>query len=1108
MQRVDGRLVLSPTDLTKHVACPHITTLDLLALDTPAAELGATAPDDALNLVFAKGLEHEADYLQALRERGLSVVEIDGFGTDREAAEAATVEAMRAGVDVVYQATLFDGQWVGHADFLLRTDRPSLLGDWSYDIADTKLARRLKVPALLQMATYAARLETLQGVAPERLVVVTGDKAEHPWRLVDVAPYARRRRDALVSAIQTGLPTESVPSGQCSQCRWQQRCEQQWVATDDLVQVAGLRGAHREALRANGIRTLAELAAATLDDVRAAVGSGSAGRLLQQAQLQVAERTTGMPRYELLPPEVGRGLQRLPEPSPGDVYLDFEGDPWADEGRGREYLAGLWDRSGTFTGLWAHSAAEEKELTEHLLDELVRRWKADPGMHVYHYAAYERTALQRLTGRHGTREAELDQLLRGERLVDLYAVVRQGLRISKPSYSIKKLEDFYWGHTRSSSKGADEAEVADAMTSVVEYERWLTDGDDAILERIRHYNEDDVRSTHDLHAWLEERRHELARLGHELNRPVPPGLEEPGEEERAETALAEDLLTAGHDLLAGCVGWHRREARPAWWDYFRYEGLDTRELVEDATAVGGLGPPTPARDVVSARGRVTSKVWRYEFEPQDCKLPVDKYVHDVDTHTAAGRLCAYDGVEGWLELAMKASKEPPTPRGLKPPGPVLDGVIRASIATTAHEVLAGRRGMAVRLLDRVVPSASALALRPGESPSDAVVRVGRGLRGEVLAVQGPPGTGKTYAAAQLVRALLDDGLKVGVTALSHAVIRNVLDQVGRPALQKVAEVPEESPATGAVRFTTDNAVARDALASGEVSLVGGTAWLWARDDLREAVDVLVIDEAGQFSLANAVAVAPAATSLVLLGDPQQLTQPSQATHPYGAGVSALEHLIGEHDTVPPDRGIFLATTWRMHPDVTAFVSELSYEGRLRAQAGRERQVLTGEGPLSGAGLRWAPVEHEGCSADSDEEAAVVADLAKDLLSRSWTDVEGVTRPMTEDDILVVAPFNAHVARLHAALPDGIRVGTVDRFQGREAPVVIYSMASSTAADAPRGVDFLYDLHRFNVAVSRAKAMSIVVASPALLHAPVHSPEQLRAVNALCRYVDEAVEVRL
>lgn len=1092
MQRVDGRLVLSPTDLTKHVACAHITTLDLQALEAGAAAVGASSPDDALNLVFAKGLAHEAEFLEVLRGRGLRITEIEGFGSDREAAEAATLEAMRAGVDVVYQATLFDGQWVGHADFLLRTERPSDLGAWSYDIADTKLARRLKVPALLQMATYAERLAVLQGVAPQRLVVVTGDKEEHPWRLVDVAPYARRRRAALVQAIETGAPTESAPTPQCSQCRWKDKCAQEWVDADDLVQVAGLRSDQREALRANGIATMAALAAAAPEEVANVLTSATAARLHQQAQLQVAERDGDHPAYALLAPEPGRGLQRLPEPSPGDVYLDFEGDPWADDGRGREYLAGLWDRAGTFTGFWAHSSGEEKLLTEDLVDELMRRWEADPGMHVYHYAAYERTALARLTGRHGTREAELDQLLRGERLVDLYAVVRQGLRISKPSYSIKKLEDFYWGHTRS----GDEAEVSDAMTSVIEYERWLVERDDAILESIRSYNEDDVRSTHDLHAWLEERRSELKGQGHALSRPMPPELKEIGDEERAETELAERLAEAGHELLAGCVGWHRREARPGWWEFFRYETLDTQELIEDGTAIGAPSEPQHRGDVAR------SKVWRYPFPPQDCTMPLDKYVNDVDSHATVGKVVSYDGVEGWIDLSMAARTEPPVPRGFGPPGPVLDKVLRESIAATGRSVLAGESGMAARLVAGAVPSADMLAPRAGESPAEVVVRVGCALDGKVLAVQGPPGTGKTYAAAHLIRALLDSGKRVGVTALSHSVIRHVLDGVKRPAVQKVKEEPREDPA-GFVTEVSSNEAVGDALARG-ANLVGGTAWLWAREDMRGSVDVLVIDEAGQFSLANAVAAAPAAGSLVLLGDPQQLTQPTQATHPYGAGISALEHLIGEHDTVPADRGVFLETTWRMHPSVTAFVSELSYEGRLDSAPGRELQAVSGAGLLSGSGLRWVPVEHAGCEAESDEEAAVVADLTKDLLGRSWTDADGVIRPVTEKDLLVVAPFNAHVARLRLALPDDVLVGTVDKIQGRGAAVVIYSMASSSAADAPRGVDFLFDLHRLNVAVSRAKAMSIIVASPALLDAEVHSPEQLRAVNALCRFADEAL----
>lgn len=1097
MQRVDGRLVLSPTDLTKHVACPHITTLDRGALGQGAAATGASAADDALNLIFAKGLTHESEYLARLRDRGLRIVEIQGFGTDRVTAEAATLDAMRDGADVIYQATLFDGEWVGHADFLVRTDRPSALGDWSYDIADTKLARRLKVPALLQMATYAVRLTELQGIAPRRLVVVTGDKVEHPWRLVDVAAYARRRREALVHAIETQAVTESTPNAQCPQCRWHQKCEQQWLDADDLVQVAGLRTDQRAALRANGISTMAALAAATSADLAGVLSVATGERLHQQAQLQVAERDGRGPAYALLPPEPGRGLQRLPEPSAGDVYLDFEGDPWANDGRGREYLAGLWDRQQHFTGFWAHHEAGEKQLTEDLVDELMRRWAADPNMHVYHYATYERTALARLTGRHGTREAEFDQLLRGERLVDLYAVVRQGIRISKPSYSIKKVEDFYWGQTRTGT--ADE--VADAMTSVVEYERWLVERDDDILEAIRAYNEEDVRSTHDLHAWLEQCRAELADLGHHLTRPVPALPPEVSDEDKAETELAQRLSQYGHDLLAGCVGWHRREARPGWWEYFRYESLDTDELVDDSTAIGRPGAPDHIGDILSKTGRVTSKVWRYPFEPQDCKMRVGMRVHDVDTHASVGSVVGYDGVEGWIDLSMRAKSEPVAPRGFKPPGPVLDGVLRESIADTGRSLLDGQEGTAAKLLARIVPTADVLAVAVGETPAQAVVRVGLSLDGQVLAVQGPPGTGKTYAAAHLIRALLDAGKRVGVTALSHSVIRHVLDEVKRPSVQKISGEPLADPA-GFVTELPSNDTVMDALANG-VNLVGGTSWLWAREDMRSSVDVLVIDEAGQFSLANAVATAPAARSLVLLGDPQQLTQPTQATHPFGAGISALEHLIGDHDTVPADRGIFLATTWRMHPAVTSFVSELAYDDRLTSAPGRELQSLSGEGPFSGSGLRWVPVPHEGCQAESDEEAAVVAGIVKDLLTRSWTTTDGANKPLTPADILVVAPFNAQVARLRLVLPDDVLVGTVDKIQGRGAAVAIYSMASSSAADAPRGVDFLFDLHRLNVAISRAKAMSIVVASPALLDSPVHTPEQLRAVNALCRYADAA-----
>jgi predicted RecB family nuclease len=1107
VQRIEGQLVLSPTDLTKHLACPHVTTLDLAALFGPAdhgpaldgpSHGGSKASDDALNLVFAKGMDHERAYLQRLREEGRVVTEIptryDLAG--RIEAEQQTLAAMRAGVDVIYQATFYDGQWGGQADFLLRTPRPSDLGDWSYDIADTKLARRLKVPALLQMATYAERLAALQGAHPEFLTVVTGDGIERPWRLADVASYARRARGRLRQAVQARPATEPVPVAHCSQCRWKTTCGDLWEGADDLSLVAGMRTDYRRTLIMAGISTVTDLGKANSADLPRGIGKSSRERLAQQARLQMAERTTGAPTYELLSPEAGKGLLGLPTPSPGDVYLDFEGDPFAHDGAGREYLAGLWDRQGNFTSWWAHSFEQEQTLTEQLVDDLIGRLKADPEMHVYHYAAYEQSALKRLTGRHGTRETELDTLLRGERFVDLYAVVRNGIRISKPSYSIKKLEDFYWGHTR---KAGSEAEVADAMTSVVEYERFLVEGDIAILDSIEAYNRDDVRSTHDLHTWLEERRDELEAVHGTRARPeVKDGVasEQACAAELAEEALAQRLREAGQSLLAGLVGWHRREERPKWWEFFRVGDLDDQMLVEDGSTIGGLSAPVQAGEVKA------SYLWRYDFEPQDCKLSVGSGAIDVDKpHTALGTVVELDPVAGYMVLKRSKKTPPARPRGFGPEGPINVQVLQASVASVGRQVLAGESPLGRALLECRVPQQ--LQVNAGESPSGLVVRVGRALSGQVLAVQGPPGSGKTTTGAALIRALLDDGLTVGVTALSHKVINNLLRAVDRPALQKSDGV--EGGGAGRIKVVGSNGEVSEALASASANLVGGTAWLWARGDMQGLVDVLVIDEAGQFSLANAVAVSSAARSMVLLGDPQQLTQPTQAVHPDGAGISALDHLLDGHDTIPADHGVFLDRTYRMHPAITSFVSQTSYDGRLASVEGLRAQRVRAGGALTGSGLRWFPVAHQGNTSASDEEVALVVTLVDDVCGGTWVDAAGVESLVTLEDVLVVAPYNRQVARLLAKLPVGARVGTVDKFQGQQAPVVIYSTASSSADEGPRGVDFLYDLHRLNVAVSRAKALTAIVASPDLLDAEVRTPGQLRAVNALCHFVEQATE---
>jgi hypothetical protein len=400
----------------------------------------------------------------------------------------------------------------------------------------------------------------------------------------------------------------------------------------------------------------------------------------------------------------------------------------------------------------------------------------------------------------------------------------------------------------------------------------------------------------------------------------------------------------------------------------------------------------------------------------------------------------------------------------------------------------------------------------GEPTLTAAVRIALDLDHSVFPVQGPPGAGKTYTGARMICALARDGKRIGVTANSHKVIRNLLDEVIVAAaneglqihcIQKVTDKEDDLPT---LQFTTKNEVALDAL-GGSCAVGGGTSFFWARPDARLCVDVLFIDEAAQMSLADVLAVSQAAKSIVLLGDPRQLEQPIQGSHPDGVGVSALDHVLGPHATVPPDRGLFLEETWRLHPLICAFNSELFYDGRLKSRPDLGRQEIKSSGRLKGAGLRYLPIEHTGNQSSSSEEANAIRDLVSEILriGTTWVDRLGAESAVALEDFLIIAPYNAQVFELQERLP-GARIGTVDKFQGQEAPIVIYSMTTSSHSDAPRGMEFLYSSNRLNVATSRAKCICIVVASPRLFEPECRTPRQMQLANAFCRYSELAISL--
>ena len=1179
MQLLDGQPVFAATDLVGFLACEHLVGLELAALAGLVAK--PVRADPEIDLIAKRGEEHERRYLAELEATGRQVTRIaedNGF-TDRRARLAAAAEATRGAIergdDVIYQATFFDGRWLGLADFLLRVERPSRLGAWSYEVVDTKLARHVKASALLQICSYVEQLTAIQGLEPERMHVALGGSARavEAFRVADYMAYYRTVKAGFEARVRAGggiaaatyppRATYPEPVEHCEVCRWSQVCSKRRRSDDDLSLVAGASTRMRRALKARGVPTrrgLAELELPLVEPL-AEVGAGVLQTGRDQARIQVRGQDEDRMIYELLPPsrrrdgtlEPNRGLTSLPNPRPGDLFFDIEGDPFALDD-GVDYLFGILepgsvgpDGEPAFHAFWAVddqgrvTHESEKLAFEQAMDLMVDRLARDPEIHIYHYAPYEPAAAERLMGRHATRELEVDRLLRGDVFVDLFRAVRQGLRASVESYSIKKLEPLY-GLRR-------EENLRDAGSSIVAFESWLAEADtDArgaaaarmpqtndTLRSIEAYNRDDCVSNWRLRDWLEGRRDELAlELGEPLPRPGPaePEAAAPLTDRLAHVAeIADELCRDVPDeevdrtpaqharwMLAQLLSWHRREEKAFWWRFFHLmNDLTDEDRIAEREPIGGLA-------LVESLGPVArSTVYRYRFPAQEHAIDVGTEVCDPVTGRSAGSVVALDAAAGTLDLRRGPKTDGPHPTSLVPSGHVTTAPLRDSLLRAGEWVAengidgVGDYQSARELLLRHAPElpGGQPLCRPDEDGLEAALRIVPAMDGSCLAVQGPPGSGKTYLGAAAIVELVRLGRTVGVTANSHTVIGHLLDEVAERAAERglAVRIGQKTDLSGqctsdAARALATNGALLDAIEADELDVAGGTAWVWSRPEFADRLDVLVVDEAGQFSLANAVAVAPAARNLILLGDPQQLDQPLQGTHPPGAEASALGHVLGKDSTMPADRGLFLERTRRLHPDLCRFTSEAFYESRLSSVPGLEVQDLANPaaatGALSGTGVRYISAEFEGNTSDSPEEAELVSRAVRDLVEggSTWTDRHGQSRRLTWDDVLIVAPYNAQVAEVGRRIRDA-RVGTVDKFQGQEAPVSIYSMTTSGPEEAPRGMEFLYSLNRLNVATSRARCLAVVVANPALVRVRARTPRQMQLANALCRFLELA-----
>jgi predicted RecB family nuclease len=1110
-KEVDGSFTYSPSDLIVFMESPFASWMDRYHAESPneAARDRKHATD---TLLQQRGTEHEVAYLNALKSKGLDVVEV----ARTAAAEPATLTAMQDGHEVIYQGYLRFGQFAGWSDFLLKVPGNSAFGEFSYEIWDTKLSTKPKPYFLIQLCCYAEMLEQIQGILPESVGIVLGSGRQRKFRTLDYYYFYLSLKDQFLRYQQNfDLDNRPMPGPSENFGDWEALAQEILLAHDHLSQVANIRCTQIKKLEAAGVTTMSALAAFTgrIPNMEKATLT----TLIHQGRLQVESKGLSVPKFEVLHhvPGERRGLALLAPSSELDVFFDMEGYPYAEGGL--EYLFGVsFYEGGTlqFKDWWAHDAAQEKRAFENFMDWAYQRWQQDNGMHIYHYAEYEITALKRLMSKYGTRETELDELLRQEVFINLYTVVRQGIRVGVPSYSIKKIERIF--------RPSRETDVATAMDSVTYYHDWLSapDGqsieESKLLRDIRDYNRDDCDSTAMLANWLREVQQENSLKWHPPE-PVQPNTTPNKQARDAAAALAQSLLARLpaepakrriHELLAHLLEFHWRESKPVFWAKYDRAEMTDEQLVEDSNCLGGLVRTKRAPEVFKQ-----SLIYEYSFDPaQETKLDGDSKCFLAQDTTVGVTIHELNMDSGLVSIKLgKKVDAPPERIGLIPnefvdPAPIAASIFR--VVRTYSESGKLARPL-LHLLSRSRPQITGCEIGPivdAQDVTTGAIEAALNLDRSTLCIQGPPGSGKTYTGARMILDLLRAGKRVGVASHSHKAIANLLKEVDVVADEngiaysgtKIQSKPEDFHLDETKVAPSKNM--NDAIAKG-VPLVGGTAWAFSDEAAVDYFDYLFVDEAGQVSLANLVGMSPSARNLVIMGDQMQLGQPLKGSHPGESGQSALEYLLQEHQTIPPDFGIFLGTTYRMHPHLCKFVSSAVYESRLHsAPQTSERLILlpnTSSFPKS-SGILFVPVLHEGNTQCSEEEAQVIQSLIKELTAGEVFD-KGVRLPLLPSDILVVAPYNMQVRLLKQNhLPE--YVGTVDKFQGQQAIVVILSMCASDGNDLARGLEFLFSKNRLNVAISRAKCLAVVVGHPRLAATSCTKVEQMELINLYCRLV--------
>ena len=1121
-----GKFFISPSDLNNFVACKY-TALNEIKYHNKEIKKNEDKAND--KLWKEMGIEHEKKHFKILKDKYKKSISIKS-DLDENDRFNETVRAIQKGYDLIYHAYLVDENFRGEADFLIKCDTPSELGDYSYEVYDTKITRNLKPRHVTQITAYSDMLGKIQKLMPQKMYLIDGSDELHSFKTIEYIELFNHGKKEFVKFLSNTVKEKLYPEkcSYCNLCNWKDECDQIWEKDNYVNLVAGSNKSQIEKLKKNKVRTVEQLAKTKLIATDLKINTESFEKIKSQAELQEEKRLTGEDKIIFLDPDYGKGFYKLPKPDDGDVFFDIEGFPRMD--RPFEYLHGLYYKDKgklKFKDLWAknYDKKSEKNIFIELINFFEKRFEEYPNAHIYHYAPYEKRAVRELATVYSSEFSKgdivNDNLLRKEKYVDLFAIAKQSIRTSERDMSLKSIEKFYDFKRK--------ADIVKADDSVSKYDNWITTKNEKYKQDIIDYNEEDCVSTYHLREFLVKNKPETIDwflkqepAKNEDQAPSKYRRKEPNKlsREEVEVDLNNRLEKKKNksnkkfvENLKNFIGFHWKSNKPEFWEVFDRAEKTHLELEDDTECIANCV-------LVNDKPKVTDdgSIYSYRFNDQNYKLKEGKAAFDVHQIKGIGTIYSIEEkfpdknvIKIFVSKRRKNVEMPSlltlgngTPPQVHQHDQALNKFLEDYIKNDGKNYKS-----IMDMLERSSPDVK--GVKEGSNLIDEdkdlisqSFEIIKNLNNSYLTIQGPPGTGKTYSSANIIIELMKSGKKVGVTSNSHEAIKTLLIALEQQAESQNFEFSGMRKARSSDKYdwkfikdiTTGKPLNFD-----DYSLYAGTSWFFVDPRMNKALDYLFIDEAGQVALGTTIANATSAKNLVLIGDQMQLSQPMRAKHEGYARMSSLDFVLEDKDTIPADKGVFLNVTRRLNNKICNYISSSFYDSRLTSDPITEtRSVSLKLDPIKNEGLFYVPIEHSGCSQRSDEEADLVEKTYNKIINKEFKAGKNIGK-ISSKDIMVVAPYNAQANNIRERLKkeyDDVRVGTIDLFQGQEAKVVLISMTTSDVESLPRHKDFFFSRNRLNVAISRAECVAIIIFNENLLLASASSIKEMKLMNSFCK----------